>query len=1269
MKRTNKQISNTNKSKQIMKRLSAAIITLLIMVSGLSAQDLLKDTGDGYEVVEEGLEIVQSERPQLQAKAPGFETITPFQSIWDQTPWPSTEVNFPPSGQNLPAGDLNGDGTTDLFRNYINVADEQSEDLGATTDKTLLYWGGSDISTTADLVIKADLQPVGNLYDKGNDNAIAYDDEEGQWYIYSFTDSDFEREVLDDAFFDEDYSTHNITLNDLNGDGYDDIVVVDRGTNLLHILYGGETLEDLNAETQDLREWANNEQFNLTRITLNDVYSHEGNSYIIMRSIDQQVDENRRAIIASINDAGEPEMEQSFILSDNTDISSEILKAITVHPDEAPYLFWVTPDQTLTQIFDASEAQDQLFETNPRIWVELPLKPISDIDNDGRTDFIVEEIGGDVRYMYGPQEADGRPEFGDEVISESNLDPVFNLQETNLSANETAYGDLTGNGVNDYFITTNSEDQFGQVLVEGSEDRSFETTELLYNVADYQRTVRNDTYPLGDITGNGLDDFAVNVVEGETHTIEVYEGGNLSTPHTSIETDYIDIIDISAGVFSESGRTDIAIMGRYNDTDDGRDVIASEVVLHAGGSTIESSPYLTITDHDAHPGFDYLDNALHTLATAGDINNDGLDDLLIGAPTSTDYDDGSIFPTVLYEGGPDMGGEPDHQVLYTDGIFGQNSTGFWFGNSMSAVGDVNGDGIDDFAIASTDSYWDEERLAAGQIGVVHVYFGSDEEDHSFEESDVVLKTNLEDAQDNIRQQYLGFSEIAAGDYNGDGNNDIAVKTLNHLNNETGEGAPGIHIYNGGPDMDGEVDNMVGLFNDVMSITEIQSTYASYMGHALMQTVPDIDGSGHDELLVIGDNGYTNGVLLMGSDDSIQKEPEAVLEAPNQAVGMGSEGNFINRHYKTAMGDFTGDGFQDVAVVQRNDDNYRDTPVHLFSTGDASVAATFDFQAELSVEDNAGNNIGLTFGTSADARTGIDELDQEAPPLPPAGSFDARLVQQGTGFFTVYHEPTEELNEWTIVVQPKEGESPVTLSWDTDALAEDGAFSLSSNNGAVNVDMREETSVTLTESDPDTLNISHGIAEEVPAAVVLVDPTDGADLEADSLTFVWEQSEPAVQRYGIEIARDAEFSDMVVDSVVNDTSFVFKDADEEAELYWRVRAENDAGWGDYSVERSLNWIPTSIEPQAGIPDEFALENNYPNPFNPSTVIGYQLPDNSRVQVEVFDVLGKKVATLVNTRQQAGTYEVNFDASNLSSGVYIYRIQAGEFSQTKQMVLIK
>lgn len=89
----------------------------------------------------------------------------------------------------------------------------------------------------------------------------------------------------------------------------------------------------------------------------------------------------------------------------------------------------------------------------------------------------------------------------------------------------------------------------------------------------------------------------------------------------------------------------------------------------------------------------------------------------------------------------------------------------------------------------------------------------------------------------------------------------------------------------------------------------------------------------------------------------------------------------------------------------------------------------------------------------------------------------------------------------------------------------------------------------------------------------------------------------------------------------------------------------------------------------IPGEFRLYQNYPNPFNPTTTIGYELKSNSYVSLSVYNVLGKKVAELVNSKQSGGKYEVEFESGNLSSGIYIYKLSAGNYSESRRMMLIK
>jgi len=94
-----------------------------------------------------------------------------------------------------------------------------------------------------------------------------------------------------------------------------------------------------------------------------------------------------------------------------------------------------------------------------------------------------------------------------------------------------------------------------------------------------------------------------------------------------------------------------------------------------------------------------------------------------------------------------------------------------------------------------------------------------------------------------------------------------------------------------------------------------------------------------------------------------------------------------------------------------------------------------------------------------------------------------------------------------------------------------------------------------------------------------------------------------------------------------------------------------------------------ENSKNIPVDFALYQNYPNPFNPKTIISYQLAANCNITLKVFDIIGKEVRTLVNEEKQKGSYKVEFDGSNLTSGIYFFRLKAGNFISTRKMTLLK
>ncbi|MBK6913193.1 MAG: T9SS type A sorting domain-containing protein [Ignavibacteriales bacterium] len=189
---------------------------------------------------------------------------------------------------------------------------------------------------------------------------------------------------------------------------------------------------------------------------------------------------------------------------------------------------------------------------------------------------------------------------------------------------------------------------------------------------------------------------------------------------------------------------------------------------------------------------------------------------------------------------------------------------------------------------------------------------------------------------------------------------------------------------------------------------------------------------------------------------------------------------------------------------------------------------------------------------------------------------------------------------------------------------------------------------------------------------------------DKVILNW-QTATEVNNYGFEIERNTPLSPLSRGEVEGNVwekigfvngngnsnspkSYSFIDDDVSAGSYlYRLKQIDNDGQFEYSKTVEVSFIK---------PDAFALEQNYPNPFNPTTIIRYTIPttplsfgEGLGVRLKVFDVLGNEVAALVNETQQPGTYEVEFNADKLSSGVYYYRLQTVNIIETKKMILIR
>ncbi len=185
------------------------------------------------------------------------------------------------------------------------------------------------------------------------------------------------------------------------------------------------------------------------------------------------------------------------------------------------------------------------------------------------------------------------------------------------------------------------------------------------------------------------------------------------------------------------------------------------------------------------------------------------------------------------------------------------------------------------------------------------------------------------------------------------------------------------------------------------------------------------------------------------------------------------------------------------------------------------------------------------------------------------------------------------------------------------------------------------------------------------------PENDTSLISIPVYFSWSKLEYSA--YQFQLAFDSLFLNIIQDVTLLKSFYDHYDLT-LTKYYWRVRSENLNGYSDWSEIRSFKMEDLLDVHNYELLIEYSLEQNFPNPFNPKTIIRYRLAEFSKVQLKVYDVLGNEVATLINEEKPAGSYEVEFSVGqnrilSLSSGVYFYQLKAGSFIQTKKMLMLK
>ncbi len=194
------------------------------------------------------------------------------------------------------------------------------------------------------------------------------------------------------------------------------------------------------------------------------------------------------------------------------------------------------------------------------------------------------------------------------------------------------------------------------------------------------------------------------------------------------------------------------------------------------------------------------------------------------------------------------------------------------------------------------------------------------------------------------------------------------------------------------------------------------------------------------------------------------------------------------------------------------------------------------------------------------------------------------------------------------------------------------------------------------------------AAPLPEKPQLASATPTSPPRADLITLRWNKVQYAEQ-YLAQISTVQSFATIRTQGTTSDTIRNFSGLTRNVEYFWRVQASNTAGSSPWSDVWSFVAGATDVIDVEQIPATYSISQNYPNPFNPNTKIKFSLPKSSFVKITVFDILGREIHILKNEELKAGYHEIDFEANNLPSGIYFYKMQSGKFVATKKMVLMQ